>query len=157
MNNKKAIKNIRSELKSYIVKGNLKSVVLGVSGGIDSTLCALLAKPVCEELNIPLVGRSLPTSSNSGGENSRATEIGELFCTDFKETNIHSQFVDLAYMAYENKEGQGHPHGSRRDIQNGNIKARIRMIEITNALFGNLNFLSSGKNKSRRYAQNGAP
>ena len=130
MNNEKAIKNIRSELKSYIVKGNLKSVVLGVSGGIDSTLCALLAKPVCDELKIPLIGRSLPTSSNSGGENSRATEIGELFCTDFKETNIHSQFVDLAYMAYENKEGQGHPHGSRRDIQNGNIKARIRMIYL---------------------------
>jgi NAD+ synthetase len=130
MNYENAIKNIRSELKSYLVNGNLKSVVLGVSGGIDSTLCALLAKPVCDELKIPLIGRSLPTSSNSGGENSRAIEIGELFCTDFKEINIHSQFVDLAYMAYENKEGHGHPHGESRAIQNGNIKARIRMIYL---------------------------
>ena len=130
MNYESAIKNIRSELKSYLVNGNLKSVVLGVSGGIDSTLCALLAKPVCEELKIPLIGRSLPTSSNSGGENSRAKLVGKYFFTDFKETNIHSQFVNLAYMAYEDKEGHGHPHGDSRAIQNGNIKARIRMIYL---------------------------
>jgi len=134
MNYKQAVDNIRKELKEYVEGAQLKSLVLGISGGIDSTLVALLAKPVCDELNIPLIGRSLPTSSNAGGENSRASEIGELFCTDFKETDIHSQFVDLAYMVYEDKgfigEGTGHPHGDSRVIQNGNIKARIRMIYL---------------------------
>ena len=130
INYEEAIKNIRTELKNYIVNGNLKSLVLGVSGGIDSTLCALLARPVCKELNIPLIGRSLPTDSNSGGENSRALEVGKYFFDDFKEVNIHSQFVSLAYMAYEDKEGHGHPHGTSRAIQNGNVKARIRMIYL---------------------------
>ena len=32
------IKNIRSELKSYIQKSKLKSLVLGISGGINSIL-----------------------------------------------------------------------------------------------------------------------
>ena len=130
INYAEAIKNIRSELKNYIVNGNLNSLVLGVSGGIDSTLCALLARPVCNELGIPLIGRSLPASSNSGGENSRAKEIGELFCTDFKESSIQHEFVALAYMASEVKMGPGHPHGDKRAIQNGNIKARIRMIYL---------------------------
>ena len=85
---KTMISNIRSELKSYLIDNRLKSLVLGISGGIDSTLVALLAKPVCDELNIPLIGRSLPAKSNTKGENSRALEIGKLLCTDFKEVPI---------------------------------------------------------------------
>ena len=50
-------KNIRSALKAYIQKSGLKALVLGVSGGVDSCLVSVLAKPVCEELGIPLIGR----------------------------------------------------------------------------------------------------
>ena len=62
MNYENAVRNIRTELKTYVEKNNLKSLVIGVSGGIDSALCVLLAKPVCKELNIPLIGRSLPSN-----------------------------------------------------------------------------------------------
>ena len=126
INYESAIKNIRSELKSYLVNGNLKSVVLGVSGGIDSTLCALLAKPVCEELNIPLIGRSLPTKSNSKGENSRAKRIGNAFCTEFKEVAIN-KFINFEMM-FDNFDVYPEEDDHKDLIRQGNIKARTRMI-----------------------------
>jgi len=126
---KSAVKNIRSELKSYLIKGNLQSLVLGVSGGIDSTLCALLAKPVCDELEIPLFGRSLPASSNSEGENSRAKLVGKYFCTNFKEVNINPEYTSLYNLAIDNftNDSEG-IEDEKEAILKGNIKARIRMI-----------------------------
>jgi len=123
MNYEKATKNIRQELKNYIVENNIQSLVLGISGGLDSAVCAALAKPVCDELNIPLIGRSLPTTTNSGGENSRAKEIGKHFCTDFKEVEIQKAYDVLHTMVNEDD-------SSTRPIQNGNIKARTRMIYL---------------------------
>lgn len=123
-----AIKNIRSELKKYLEDKQLKSLVLGISGGIDSTLCALLAKPVCDELNIPLIGRSLPAKSNSGGENSRAKDIGELFCTEFKETKIQSIFNKLVDFHWDNYDVYPKEDDTKDAIRYGNMKARIRMI-----------------------------
>ena len=128
MNYEKAVKNIRQELKTYILDNKIKSLVLGISGGIDSALCAALAKPVCDELNIPLIGRSLPTSSNASEENSRGKYIGKYFCTDFKEIYIQHEFGELADLVYEGKEE--HAYVDSRAIQNGNIKARIRMIYL---------------------------
>ena len=123
MNYEKSVKNIRQELKNYIIENNIKSLVLGISGGIDSTLCAILAKPICDEIGIPLIGRSLPTSSNSNGENSRAKSVGEYFCTDFKEVEIQTSFDALHLMVNEDD-------SPIRPIQNGNIKARTRMIYL---------------------------
>jgi len=124
MDYKKAVENIRKELKSYITDNKIKSLVMGISGGMDSTLCALLAKPICDELGILLIGRSLPASSNSIGENSRAKEIGKLFCTDFKEVNIEETFEETYNLACYNFEEDS----NNNDILKGNIKARIRMI-----------------------------
>ena len=120
------IKNIRFGLRDYIVKNNLKSLVLGISGGIDSTLCAILAKPVCDELNIPLIGRSLPSSTNNKDENKRAKLIGERFCTEFKEVNINKTFYTIFDICDDNHDVL--PPESKDAILNGNMKARIRMI-----------------------------
>ena len=126
------VKNIREELKTYVQKNHIKSLVLGMSGGIDSTLCALLAKPVCDELEIPLIGRSLPSKTNSKGENKRARETGRYFCTDFKETSIKSVFTATVDKAFDNYNVYPEPYaieeGEKFNILNGNMKARIRMI-----------------------------
>lgn len=60
--------NIRSCLTKYIADYKLNSLVLGISGGIDSALCTALVKPVCEQLNIPLIGRSITIESNKKEE-----------------------------------------------------------------------------------------
>jgi len=122
------LSNMRRELKDYIVKSNLKSLVLGVSGGIDSALVAAIARPVCDELEIKLIGRSLPTLTNLSDEVERADMVGKAFCHDYKVVNISNR-VDTALLEVE------HDYSSEEDdrfnkIAIGNIKARTRMIHL---------------------------
>ena len=131
----KLIVNIRNELRSYIQENNIKSLILGISGGIDSTLCAILAKPVCKELNIPLIGRSLPSFTNNKSENDRAKLIGERFCTEFKEVNINETFYRIYDICDDNHDVL--PPESKDAILSGNMKARIRMILLYDLAGGN--------------------
>ena len=87
-----AVENIRHELKLYILQWNLKSLVIGQSGGIDSALSSALAAPVCKELDIPLISRSITIVTNKSDERERAKTIGDLLCTDFKEVNLSDLF-----------------------------------------------------------------
>jgi NAD+ synthetase len=129
MKSERVVNNIQQQLKNYIVKSNLKSLVLGVSGGIDSTLCAALAWPVCEELKIPLIGRSLPTSTNGGDEISRAFEVGQTFCHDFSEIDITGTFKQLEEET-DLSSGALTLTDHQRNVRRGNLKARIRMCHL---------------------------
>jgi len=137
MNYEVAIKNIRNELKDYIVSHNIKSLVMGISGGIDSCLCAALAKPVCDELGIMLIGRSLPISTNAQDEIDRAKLTGKVFCHNFEEVSLLRYFNELTYINpdYSNSNLQTLDNeGELKNylIRNGNIKARLRMIYLYN-------------------------
>lgn len=127
MDYQKVAKNIRQELKNYVSHAGLKSLVLGVSGGVDSTVCAVLAKPVCEELNIPLIGRSIPIESNKQDEIDRARLVGECFCHDFKEVkSLLKPYQILEERIFFSENTPNTP------IAKGNIKARLRMIYLYN-------------------------
>ena len=89
---KKFIENSRKWLANYIKANHLQSLVIGVSGGIDSTVSCAIAFPVCYDLGIPLIGRSLPTTTNTVNEITIAFEVGKAFCTDFKEVSIRDSF-----------------------------------------------------------------
>lgn len=119
----KFVKGSRNFLKNYIIDNRLESCVLGISGGIDSTVSACLAYPVCYDLGIPLIGRSLPTTTNMPDENNTARLVGEAFCTDFKEVNISAECQKLIYELELNE-------GDMSRLQEGNIKARVRMIYL---------------------------
>jgi len=134
----KAIAAIRGQLKGYVVENGIKSLVIGISGGIDSALCAALARPVCDELRIPLIGRSLPTLLNKGCEVENAEKVGDAFCTDFNTVGIHAAAHQL--MAVIEREEPGSVGegmigtGLSRDqkIRRGNVIARTRMIYLYN-------------------------
>ncbi len=96
MNYEIVAKNIRAELKSYLQTSGLKSLVLGISGGIDSTLCVALAKPVCDELGVKLIGRSITIESNKDDERHRADLVGNAFCHDYKEVNLTDEYNTLS-------------------------------------------------------------
>ena len=121
----KFVENSRKWLFQYIKDNHLQSCVLGISGGIDSTISACLAKPVCDALNIPLIGRSLPTTSNKIDETTTAFKVGEAFCSDFKEVPIENSFNSIFYDLVLNE-------GRITSLQEGNIKARLRMIYLRN-------------------------
>jgi NAD+ synthase len=126
--------NIRKELKSYIQENRLRSLVLGVSGGIDSALCAALAAPVCKDLGVKLIGRSLPCVTNRQEELDRAELVGKAFCDDFKEVNLEMFYENAMAMDLAERDSIGtNPElDLATKIRFGNIKARLRMMYLYN-------------------------
>ena len=112
-------------LARYIAENNLKSLVLGISGGIDSTIVAFLACVACRTAGVPLIGRSLPAHSNNPEEINAADLVGQAFCDDYKKVSIERMYARVAD-EMELTEGKMTP------LQLGNVKARLRMIYLYN-------------------------
>lgn len=123
---KKFVENSRKWLKKYIQDNHLQSLIIGISGGIDSTVSCAIASPVCKELNIPLIGRSLPTESNRQNEVDAADLVGYAFCDDYKAIVLDKPYRTLANYI------QLHEKCNTTNLQLGNIKARLRMIYLYN-------------------------
>ena len=121
----KFVFNSRKWLKDYISNNHLQSLVIGVSGGIDSTVSCAIVSPICKELNISLIGRSLPCHSNNPEEINSAQLVGQAFCDDFKEVAIEHMYAKVADELELNE-------GKLTPLQLGNIKARLRMIYLRN-------------------------
>ena len=119
----KFINNSRKWLSNYIKDNRLQSLVIGISGGIDSTVSCAISYPVCKELDIPLIGRSLPTKTNKSDENDVANLVGNAFCTDYKTVSIENS-LNFIYADLSLNEGP------ITRLQEGNIKARLRMIYL---------------------------
>ncbi len=129
LNYKQVTKNIQNELESYIKKYNIKSLVIGESGGIDSATCSALAKPVCDKLNIKLIGRSISIETNTNDEKNRAKLVGNAFCNDFKEIDL----TELYHTTFNNiEEDKNNKIDTNYKVRLGNIKARLRMIYLYN-------------------------
>ena len=122
---KKFTDNSINYLVEYIKTNRLQSLVLGISGGIDSTVVAAIASEACKKCNIPLIGRSLSAHSNNPEEINTATLVGEAFCNDFKEVAIERMYAKVADEMELNE-------GKMTPLQLGNIKARLRMIYLYN-------------------------
>jgi len=130
-NYESAVKNIRSELKNYVTKHRLQSLVIGQSGGIDSTLCTVLAQPVCEELDIPLISRSITIVSNKAYEIDRARRVGSAFASDFREIDLSHVYHFLQPELEENAD-KNDTSAFDYKVRVGNIKVRIRMLYLYN-------------------------
>ena len=114
-------KNLVGGIKSYCEKNHIKALVLGISGGIDSTVCAAL----CKQVDIPLIGVSLPCSTNEADEVSSAALAGNEFCTTFEEINLEGVYETVEDFC------RGTLHNiDATPISRGNIKARLRMITL---------------------------
>lgn len=117
--------NLTYGLAKYCKENGIKSMVLGISGGIDSTITAAIANPVCLELNIPLIGVSLPSGTNEFEETSAANKVGKTFCTRFNEANINNLYNNAEMFL---NEIAGSINNTK--IAKGNIKARLRMMTL---------------------------
>ena len=115
-----------TKTKEYLVSNNLKAMILGISGGIDSTVCAAICHEVSKQTGIPLIGRSLPTKFNKEEEASTAYLVGKAFCDDFEVYSMSDIYeeVENSFSRYESK--------SPTPLSSGNIQARLRMIYLYN-------------------------
>jgi len=133
-----ADKKIKEDLKNYVKNANLKSLVIGISGGLDSAIVAAQAREVCDDLNIKLLGVSIPISS-SNIHKEQAAYIGNKYCHAFEEINdweskdIHV-FNEVETVINQTdriaqKAGFNSALFDNRVAQ-GNIKARMRMTTL---------------------------
>jgi len=127
LNYKQVTENIRRELSTYIQQYGLKSLVIGESGGIDSAICTALAAPVCRELGVALIGRSITIETNKQEEIDRGAAIGDAFCSDFKAIDLTEQYFPMR-AACEFEQPLGTDLTTK--LRMGNIKARMRMVYL---------------------------
>lgn len=126
----------------YVTSNNLKVMVLGISGGIDSTVVAAICHEVSKKTGIPLIGRSLPIK-NKSGEFDVSKLVGEAFCDEFKVFNLSSSYKSVLFDLCADtgliKDCKGYDWywvsdleelTGRTPIANGNIQARCRMIHL---------------------------
>lgn len=75
----------------YVTENNLKAMVLGISGGIDSTVVAAICHEVSKKTGIPLIGRSLPIK-NKSDEFATSVHVGEAFCNEFSVYRLERSY-----------------------------------------------------------------
>jgi NAD+ synthetase len=120
----------------YVTSNNLKAMVLGISGGIDSTVVAAICHEVSKKTGIPLIGRSLPIK-NKSDEFATSVHVGEAFCDKFEVYRLERSYRAALFDAcadvnmansYHLDELEEMP--SRTPIANGNLQARCRMMYL---------------------------
>ena len=122
-----------AKTKEYLISNNLKAMILGISGGIDSTVCAAICHEVSKQTGIPLIGRSLPTTFNKEEETTSADLVGNAFCDDYRTVNIHNLYQRVGVYITTAESGMiDNPRYPQTKIADGNIQARLRMIYLYN-------------------------
>ena len=125
MDYQKVFETMIQETQKYLEDHNLFAMILGISGGLDSTVTAAICHEV-EKRNpeFKFYGVSLPCTSNSGEERDSATACMKAFC---KEGQYWTENLQKEYMLMKATCCQRH---SPTTIGIGNIKARLRMIYL---------------------------
>ncbi len=116
-----------SQTAKYLSENGLKTMILGLSGGLDSTVTAAICHEVVNqypEHQFKFIGVSMPCTSNSVEENDSASMAMKAFCNESWVENLQAQYLLLKATCE-----QRYPS---TPISQGNIKARLRMIYLYN-------------------------
>lgn len=129
------------ETSNYMTKNHLKAMVLGISGGIDSTVVAAICHEVSKQTGIPLIGRSLPIK-NKNDEFNVSELVGKAFCDDFKVCPMTRLYYAALKEVYQVENMERHEStytieeleqaNGQTKVANGNIQARLRMMFLYN-------------------------
>lgn len=111
---------------AYLRNNHIQCMVLGISGGIDSTVCAAICREIRKRYAIPLIGRSLPLL-NKDSEKHIADKVGSSYCDDFRVVDFTPAY-ELFRDTITNNEGLSLQTG----LANGNIQCRMRMTYLYN-------------------------
>jgi len=123
-------------IKRYLKASGLKYLVLGISGGVDSSTCGRLAQLAVEQLNAEtntneyqFVAVRLPYGVQTDEEDAQLAlgfiKPGLSVSVNIKESvdALHKQVKEALGLA-----GALHASESQLDFSKGNVKARARMV-----------------------------
>lgn len=119
-----AVAMMRKEVRDYVSAAGLQSLVVGISGGVDSAFAVALLHPVCQELGIPLRGRSITIETNKADEIRRSKAVGAAFCDDFQYLDYTGLFLPFRSRMPDMDDTK------LSKLRQGNVKARIRMMVL---------------------------
>ncbi len=123
-------------IKNQLIRSGLKCLVLGISGGVDSSTCGRLCQLAIEELNAEtnsddynFIAVRLPYSVQADEDD--AQKALQFIAPKTSITvNIHAatDAIHNEVLAAVDKAGLPHPTTFSADFNKGNVKARMRMI-----------------------------
>jgi len=126
--NYEELKNrITSWIGDYVVQNNIKSLVVGVSGGIDSAVVSTL----CAETGLPTYVLSMPLHSNSQND---SLSDDYTYYLEKKYSNVTKIRIDLTstydqlLKSFNFWTGEG--EFTSNNLANANTKSRIRMVTL---------------------------
>lgn len=123
-----------NSMKDYFKTCGIHSAVLGISGGIDSTLVAVLMHQVSNQLkeecyDFTFYGVSIPTKTTDKKEFWVSQLVGNTFCDKFEiiEMDEVSSIVESWLGDWKSN---FHPSEKIEPLRSGNAKSRLRMIYL---------------------------
>ena len=113
-------KQIENFIKETVKKSNTNGLIIGLSGGIDSTLVAFLAQKAIGSENI--LGITLPTKTTSKKDIEDAQKVADILGIEYEIINIDDTIDSFLKIC---------PHETSK-LAEGNLKARTRMLILYN-------------------------
>ena len=117
-------KEIQLWITDYASKNNLKTLVIGVSGGIDSAVVSIL----CAQTGLPTIVVGMPINSNSKNTELSEKQI-EFLSTKYKN-NVLGYHIDLSKTFEEFKSHAAFKKEFNSELGFANSKSRLRMITL---------------------------
>ena len=108
--------------RDYVVKNGFTDVVIGLSGGIDSTIVACIAVDALGAEHVH--GVSMPSRYSSEHSKSDAADLAEKLGIDF-----HTVAIEPAFSAYLSMLEPAF-HGKAADLTEENLQSRIRGMTL---------------------------
>ena len=126
--NYEELKNrITTWIGDYVVQNNIKSLVIGVSGGIDSAVVSTL----CAETGLPTYVLSMPLHSSTKND-----DLSDSYCNTLekKYENVTKIRIDLTSTYDQLLKSfdfwTGENEFTSNNLANANTKSRIRMVTL---------------------------
>lgn len=121
------LKVISNALYNRLTFSRAKGVVIGISGGLDSTLALLMSVYMCDRFNLPrsiVHGITMPAMGTSSKSLDRAINL-------MKKLEIDDQLLDVNEEVAHHLDLIGHD-GVTKDIAYENSQARYRTLVLMN-------------------------